>query len=343
MSGAGIPQALAAVVRQYANIDRLQGTILEPRGFAATNRASRPFPIGFPESHQGINQATIGQVIINNSLEAYWTPQTHSLIYVQPVTPGHVKQALGLWMDQANRDGNCFQCSAMMYGYLRTESLADNNGPNMNYAENEELRVFFHNFHYEFTQLEEPQIVKAIVLNWARRCCGIINCGLCFGAKIEYAVVDVMMEHCPNTARRQFSNDLTRAYDGIPTKIIHHLAKAASQYIKAEHALPTWFFPNDDDICPSDFQEYIDDHALLHLSDVLVRPNWNDECTWVLDPTNYPLAPGDTNHNQAIDTVGVDPDRFYLKDEEEDSDAVLDAARIWIGYMLEWNADPLAA
>ena len=194
----------------------------------------------------------------------------------------------------------------------------------------------------EFTQLEAPKFTEAVVLNWSRRTVGVTPCGLYFGAKIEYAVVEVLMEHCPNTFRRQFGNDVQRAYNGIPKKVIYHIAEAVSQYIKAVHNLPTWFFPNEDDLCPSDFQEYLDDHALLHLSTVPVRPNWNDECTWVLDPTGYPLAPGDVNSNQGLDTNNMDPDRFYLKNKNESDSDVLDAARVYIGYMNKWNKDPLA-
>ena len=196
------------------------------------------------------------------------------------------------------------------------------------------------------TRPERNQIVKEIAENWGRRCTGIIKDGCYFGAKLGEAVVDVMMQYCPNTFRRTFGSDLRAARLGIPPSIIEHLARLADRDIKIHYDIPTWYYPNDDDICPSDFQEYITDAALLHQSDVLVNPGtrWIDECTWVHDPQGCPLAEGDTPHPHANqDGNPINPDEYWLQDKQEDDPAVLEAAQIYVAYVAWWNQDPREA
>lgn len=331
---------MMALIRRYANIERLKGTIIDAQGFAMANPAARPFPNSF-NSHQGINQSLVGGIVVMNLLVACFSRQTNSLLYVNPATPGCMKRILGLFSDQANNEGNFFQMAVMMYNHLRTESRNEMSLDRHNTAENEELYIFFFNFIMEFTQPQAPPIMEAMVLNWARRCCGIIPDGCYLGAKLEYAVIEVMTEHCPNTMRRQFGNDIQAAMDQFPTHVMHLICQTADRYIKHRHGIPTWWFPNNQDIDASDFQEYIDDNALLHQSDVLVTPGWNDECTWVTNPQDYPLAPGDVNVLAATDTNPVDPQEYYLHGKDVNDNQVIQSSLVYLAYARLWNQDPL--
>ena len=213
----------------------------------------------------------------------------------------------------------------------------------INGAANKELYKAFHNWFMEFTQFEAPSTTTKAARNWVQRSCGITSCSLYFGAKIEYAVVETLMELCPLTFRNRFDNDVRRAYAGIPRAVTYLLCKVMTQYIKHTYGLHTWFLPNEDDVCPSDFQEYLDDHALLHMSSVQVEPNHYDECTWVLNAAIYPLEAGDVNANLALDTNPVDPDNYYLKGMDANDNQVIEAAQVWYAYMAEWGRNPLEA
>ena len=334
--------AMRASVNRYRDISRLTSKLVQPLSFSMTNRASRPFPNEFPNSSKGINGHNFGAIVTDNFLVPYSTDQSNSTIYVNPATPGCAKRLLALWIDQANSDccTNVFQMSLLFYRSLREDEVYEDMPPLYNTVGTEEIYIFWYNIFVSFMRCTRNEILDEIALNWARRCCGVIRDGCYIGAKLEYAVIDVMMQHCPNTFRRQFNNKLEVARLAIPREVRQILCELADRNIKHHYKLCTWHHP-DEDIMPNDYYEYKKGCGILHLSDVLVEPGWNDECTWVKDTSGYPLAPGDVNTNITLDTNPQDDEDYFLHGLPRNHAWVLEAKKNYDAYMNWWNTDPL--
>lgn len=336
------PQMLA-LVNRYSDIYYLRNSLVEPHAFAMINPHARPFPYAF-DGCIGYDCNAGGVLWLQNQFDVIFGEKSGSRLYVNKCTPGCVKQILSLWLDQTNYgDSNAFQSSVLQFRHKRLASVEPKKGPEYNFAENEELYIYHFNFCMEFTRAVPPPIMSAIVLNWARRCCGVIRDGDVLSDKLESAVLDVMMQMCPKTARRQFGNDLDRARKGFPQQVLYGMCRAADRYIKHVHGKETWWFPNDEGMDPSEFHEYVNQQAILHVSNVPVYPGtrWIDSCIWVIDQTGYPLAPGDVRTLIREDTSEPDPTKYSMKDLDPNHPVVLEAAQCYIAYKALWNLDPL--
>ncbi len=157
------------------------------------------------------------------------------------------------------------------------------------------FHVLFAAFFYRLTTgflTQEPELADEIVLEWSRRCTGIIPCSIALEFKLEYCVELVMLSYCRPCFLDSKGRLISDWFNKIDDQYKKMICCVIECYIKVRYPeLHTWYHPD-----PSITEDALDHYEwekgtrLLHDSDMQLSPHWLDTAVWVHDPTGYPLS-----------------------------------------------------
>ena len=316
----GVPRGLANRLARHP-MQVVQGLhLVTIVGFLMTIPTDRPFP-GF--TNVGANAlSTVAEVVIDDTLQRCNTSNGNS-IWLNHDTPDIVAELIMHLLDASSQCGNLFQ-HVVMHTCLCRQQSAFLCGQN-NVLMGRELCIFVHNFLMGFAT-HAPTIPDEIVLCWSRHCCGVLSGGLALGAKLQLAVTETILAHCPNLCAGHNNHTIENVFPkSLPIKICW----AVDRHIKLKHpTLITWWDPDLEDAEQAlNHCELIQDRKLLHVSDVLACPGTHrmEKATWVNDTRGCPLAEGDVNDNLAQDGNLPDNGECHLRQHDVNGEVVRDA------------------